>query len=326
MTLPVAAVVIATCRRPGLLARCLQAVLAQRGLEPAGYEVLVVDDGPCEDTRRLVEALAGRAAGGPALRYLRAQGTRGPAGARNRGWRAARAAVVAFTDDDTVPDAAWLANGLRALADGQVAVSGRVVVPATPPLTDHARNTQGLETAEFVTANAFVRRVALQAIGGFDERFTLAWREDSDLHFALMERYGQVGRAHDAVVAHPVRPTPWGSSMAQQRNVYFDALLFSKHRALYRERIRHVPPWHYLAIVASALASPVAALAGHGALALALAGGALAGCLAFALLRLRGASHAPAHVAEMLVTSLAIPFLAVYWRLRGAWRFRTLYP
>src|SRR5437868_5684485 len=33
----------------------------------------------------------------------------GPAAARNAGWRAARGAVIAFTDDDTIPDPGWLA-------------------------------------------------------------------------------------------------------------------------------------------------------------------------------------------------------------------------
>lgn len=324
---PAVSVVMATYRRPDLLRRCLDAVLAQRGLDEAsGFEVIVVDDGACETTRELVETLARQRAGRPVVRYLRALGTRGPAGARNRGWRAARADVIAFTDDDTVPDVHWLAHGLRALRSGQVAVSGRVVVPATAPLTDHARNTQGLERAEFVTANAFVQRAALQAIGGFDERFTRAWREDSDLHFSLIERYGGVGRAADAVVVHPVRAAPWGICLSQQQNVYFDALLYRKHRALFRERVRKAPPWHYLLIVGCALAAVGAAGLGHGAVALALALASLAGCLAFAGARLRGASRAPGHVAEMVLTSIAIPFLALYWRLRGAWRFRTFYP
>ncbi|RCW72485.1 glycosyltransferase family 2 protein [Pseudorhodoferax soli] len=323
-TVPAIAVVIATCRRPALLRRCLQALLAQQGLA-RDWEIVVVDDGPCADTEALVQALAATCKR-PRLRYARAQGTRGPAGARNTGWRSTRAPVVAFTDDDTVPAPDWLAEGLRALDDGLVAAGGRVVVPVDGPPTDHARMTQGLERAEFVTANAFVRRSALLGVGGFDTRFTRAWREDSDLQFALLERYGGVGRAERAVVVHPVRPVRWGISMAQQANVYFDALLFAKHPDLYRSRIRRHPPWLYGLIVASALGAAGAALAGQGPLAGALAALALAGCLVFALRRLRGASHAPAHVAEMLVTSLAIPFLACYWRLRGAWRFRTLFP
>jgi hypothetical protein len=45
----------------------------------------------------------------------------------------------------------------------------------------------------------------------------------------------------------------------------------------------------------------------------------------FLLRRLRGTSHAPSHVLEMIVTSLCIPFLSVFWRLYGAWKFRVLF-
>jgi hypothetical protein len=38
--------------------------------------------------------------------------------------------------------------------------------------------------------------------------------------------------------------------------------------------------------------------------------------------RLRGNSHAPLHVLEMLTTSLLIPFLSIFWRLYGAVKFR----
>ena len=41
--------------------------------------------------------------------------------------------------------------------------------------------------------------------------------------------------------------------------------------------------------------------------------------------RLRHTSHRAEHVAEMLATSAVIPFLSVYWRLRGALRWRVLF-
>lgn len=317
------AVVIPTYRRPDLLRRCLEALLRQR-LDPARFEVLVVDDGRSDDTRAVVEALAARP-GAPRLRYLQPKGTRGPAAARNRGWRAAQAAVIAFTDDDTVPDPGWLEEGLRAMGRGLAAASGRVVVPVAGRPTDHARMTQGLETAEFVTANAFVRRSALETVGGFDERFKRAWREDSDLQFSLLEQCGEVGRAAQAIVVHPVREARWGISLWQQENVSFDALLFKKHPQLFRDRIRKQPPWRYVLIVLSTLAALGFGVAGQGAAAGLAAAVALGAILGFAFKRLRGASLAPSHVAEMLVTSFAIPYLAVYWRFVGAWRFRVLF-
>ena len=324
-------VVIPTFRRPALIVRCLRAVVGQR-LDPAAYEVIVVDDGCTPDTQAAVEAVA-RANPAHTIRYLRPHGGHGPAAARNAGWQAARASLVAFTDDDTVPDSEWLRQGERALADVDVvAVSGRVVVPAPDaPVggvaaapTDHELMTRGLERAEFVTANAFVRRSALFEVGGFDERFKRAWREDSDLQFALLGK-GRIVRCEEAVVEHPVRPEAWGVSLRQQKNVFYDALLYKKHPRLYRERILATPPWDYYAIVALSIAAAVFIASGVIGSAVVSATIALILIAALALRRLRRTSHAPAHVIEMVVTSIAIPFLSIYWRLRGAIHFRVAY-
>lgn len=320
-------VVIPTFRRPDLLARCLTPLLTQ-SFDRSRYEVIVVDDGQTEDTRALVENLAAQTQGRPLLRYLRPEGSRGPAAARNRGWTAAEGEVIAFTDDDTIPDRDWLAQGWQAIGGNGgrrlPALRGAVHVPIEGRFTDHARMTQGLEAAEFVTANCFVRREALRQVGGFDERFLRAWREDSDLHFKLIEAYAhEIGKAPMAIVQHPVREAPFGISLRQQANMMFDALLFKKHPRLYREKVGrlHAPPSYY-AIVFGSLAT-VGLLAGGapataGVLALGVAG--LIGHLAWR--RLRGTSHDRQHVAEMLLTSAAIPFLSLYWRLKGALRFR----
>jgi len=328
---PEISVVMPTYRRPDLLARCLKALLAQT-LEPHRYEIVVVDDGKEDRCREQVERIAAMTPQ-PAIVYRRPAVGRGPAVARNAGWRAARAPMVAFTDDDTMPDPAWLARGLAAMrANPQwVAAAGQVRVP--PPLelggadrparpTDHELMTRGLETAEFVTANAFVRRPVLVAIEGFDERFLRAWREDSDLQFRLQAQ-GSVGRIDDALVWHPVRPERWGVSLRQQRNVFFDALLYRKHPAIYRARVRPVPPWDYYAIVALTVAAPFVEMRGEPRAAALMLAAALLLVLRIAVKRLRRTSLAPSHVCEMLCTSAAIPFLSVYWRLRGAWHFRT---
>jgi GT2 family glycosyltransferase len=185
--------------------------------------------------------------------------------------------------------------------------------------------TQGLQHAEFVTANAFVRRAALECVGGFDERFLRAWREDSDLQFRLMQQAGPVGRCDAARVLHPVRHEAWGVCLRQQRNSYFDALLYKKHPRLYRERIRRMPPWDYYAIVGASAAAVAFVLlkAPLAAAASALLAAALV--LRLAWLRLRPTRHDPAHVTEMLATSALLPFLSVYWRTRGALHFRVLF-
>lgn len=319
-------VVIPTCGRPQLLERCLAALLRQTLKGPA-FEILVVDDGASAETLTAVARWAERAqAIGPSITYVAVEGgPRGPAAARNRGWRLASAAIVAFTDDDTEPDARWLEEGLRAFRPGVDVVCGRMVMPLSERPTDYERDASALERSEFVTANCLCRRSALERLQGFDERFRLAWREDSDLQFRLLESGACIVRVPGAVVVHPVRPARWGVSLAQQKKVVFDALLFKKHRRLYRQRIRPAPRWDYYLIVACLGAGIALALADRAA-------DARLGLIAWVVLtaalalhRLRGASKSPGHVAEMLVTSALIPPLAVFWRLVGALRFRVLF-
>ena len=232
---------------------------------------------------------------------------------------------IVVADDDCIPDPRWLAEGVAAFEGGAAAVAGRVVVPLRERPTDYERDAAGLEGAEFVTANCFVRRDVLEAVGGFDERYTAAWREDSDLHFSLLERGFRIERAPGALVVHPIRPAPWGISLRQQRKSLFNALLYKKFPERYRRHIRSSPPWDYYAIVASIAAAAVAAIEGRRGLVLGALGLWTALTARFCARRLRRNSLAPRHVAEMALTSALIPPLSVFWRLYGAFKFRTFF-
>lgn len=320
-----ASIVVPTCHRPDLLDRCLAALLDQR-IEPSRFEIVVVDDAASAATRRQVERWRDTAQErGMCLRYVPTAGRCGPAAARNAGWRAARGEIVAFTDDDCIPEPAWLAAGLAAFTGPIAAVDGRVVMPLPVAPTDYEKNAAGLEAAEFVTANCFYRWSVLAEIGGFDERFRLAWREDSDLYFRVLERGLPVARADDAVVLHPIRPAGWGISLSQQRKSAYNALLYRNHPKLYRERIQSSPPWHYYRILAALLTALGAALRGKRRAALLALLAWLVLTSRFCASRLAVTSHRPAHISEMIVTSALIPPLAIYWRLRGAFRFRVVF-
>ncbi|HZC07121.1 MAG TPA: glycosyltransferase [Ktedonobacterales bacterium] len=317
-------VVVPTCRRPELLTRCLTALLAQR-FNSLAYEVIVADDAADPEIAALVERLAGAMDCGPSVRYLAVRGAHGPAAARNAGWRQALGPIIAFTDDDCIPDLGWLRAGVAVMVEGVVGVSGRLVVPCAERPTDYERNASLLAGAEFATANCFYRRDILEAVGGLDERFQAAWREDSDLAFTLLARGARLGAAPDAVVVHPIRSAQWGVSIGQQRRSMYNALLYKKHPRLYRERIQSSPPWRYYLIAGALLVG----LGGLGARrpTRAAVGLALWAALTmrFCQQRLEGASTEPAHVAEMAVTSIIIPPVCIFWRLRGALRFRTLF-
>ncbi|HEX6540150.1 MAG TPA: glycosyltransferase [Ktedonobacterales bacterium] len=340
---PLVTVVVPTYRRAELLSRCLRALVAQ-DLPAHDFEVVVADDAACESTCYLLTLWAIRAGKhGLCLRYIPVTGIHhGPAAARNAGWRVARGRIIAFTDDDCIPAPDWLRTGLAAFGpltghdegacgatwpcpDGSERVDGvcgRIVVPLPERPSDYQRNAGQLAHAEFVTANCFYRREALAAVVGFDERFTQAWREDSDLHFRLMRQGARLVAAPHAIVTHPVRPAPWGISVRQQRKSMYNALLYKKHPDLYRKYIQSAPPWHYYATVGALGCAMLGLLARHRSLTPLATGLWLVLTLEFCARRLRGVSRAPKHVAEMVVTSLIIPPLAVFWRLRGALKFR----
>ena len=318
----IVSVVVPTFRRHLLLDRCLGALMAQE-IAPDAYEIVVVDDAADAATEKQVAQHA-LCAGehGVSVRYIAVKGQHGPAAARNLGWRAAHGALIAFTDDDCIPAPNWLRAGVAAFGEGVTGVAGRISVPLSSAPTDYERNVAQLAQATFVTANCFYRRDALAAVGGFDERFEVAWREDSDLTFRLLQNGARLITVETAVVSHPVRPASFGISLRQQRKSQYNALLYKKHPALYRQRIQATPPWRYYATVgALGVACWGMLRRRHGMLLFGVALWLLFTAL-FCHRRLQGTSSAPEHVAEMAITSALIPPLAVFWRLRGAMRYR----
>lgn len=195
-------------------------------------------------------------------------------------------------------------------------------MPIPPKPTDYEKDAAGLTRSEFVTANCFYRRYALEASGGFDTRYRVAWREDTDLFFTLLRMNARLVHAEDAVVVHPIRPATWGISLQQQKKSMFNALLYRKHPILYRERVQPTPPLVYYAVIGSmalflvGLFANISLLYGLGALMWLLL------TSAFAVRRLRGTKLSAGHTFEMGLTSILIPWLSIYWRLRGAIQFR----
>ncbi|MEU3746787.1 MULTISPECIES: glycosyltransferase [Streptomyces] len=127
---PAISVIVATRNRARMLRDCLDSLLA---VEYPRFEVIVVDNAPADtSTEELVRREYGGSlrGHGPAVRYL-CEPVPGLARAHNRGLTAARGAISAFTDDDTLVDPRWLtALAAPFLADpGTGCVTG-LIVPA----------------------------------------------------------------------------------------------------------------------------------------------------------------------------------------------------
>ena len=206
-------VAIATMNRPAALARCVEAILDGH-MKPA--ELIVVDQGDHTATARLFERSGWRRI--LPLQHIR-QHRCGLSASRNAAVAHASRPVVAFTDDDCVPDKEWLA-GLMAgfnTAEYPDAVTGRVLPlgPEQPGL--YAVSTRASETPALYRArtlpwrvgsggNAAVKREWLERIGEFDERLGAGSpgqsAEDMDLFHRLLRGGASVLYHPGAVVYH----------------------------------------------------------------------------------------------------------------------------
>src|SRR3984957_976816 len=117
-------IVIPTYRRPEDLARAIDSVLAQEGVQTP-FEILVVDNDPDGSAEPIVRVIAAQS---PApIRYVR-EARPGISHARNTGVAHAAGRYLAFLDDDEEADPQWLAHFFEALQRfGADAVVGPVL-------------------------------------------------------------------------------------------------------------------------------------------------------------------------------------------------------
>lgn len=194
-------VVIPTHDRPEALARLLSSIMQSDG---PSVEVVVVDDGSPAHTYDDAEESY------PGVSWLR-EARSGPARARNAGWQKTTGDIVVFVDDDCVLAPETLGALRSALADFDA-------VGATIEPLERGRLIADFMHAEhlvchkvddgnvrwLVTACIGVRRSALEALGGFDERLTHGG-EDVDLSFRLREAGLRLSVCPGAVAHHDHR-------------------------------------------------------------------------------------------------------------------------
>lgn len=299
-------VVIPTIGRPSLTS-LLQAV-------EGAPEVIVVDDRPVADPP--LEVPEG-------VRVLRTGGGRGPAMARNFGWRVATGEWVVFLDDDVSPSNSWmedLEEDLAGCGETVAGSQGRVVVPLPDhrPPTDRERNVAGLAGARWITADMAYRRKVLERVGGFDTRFRRAYREDSDLALRVKADGWDLRRGQRRVL-HPVGWAPWWASVRDQRGNRDDVLMRRLHGRRWRERSGAGPGMAARHLLTTLLLSSCLLLAAAGRRkgAVVAGGGWLAVTASFARSRIRPGPRTPAEIGAMAATSAAIPPVAMFWKFVG---------
>ena len=260
---------------------------------------------------------------------------RGPAAARNVGWRATRTTWVAFLDDDVVPGPDWLTrlsedlggldlDGLGAFVGGS---QGRLIVPLPKDRrpTDWERNVKGLEDACWATADLAYRRCLLDQVGGFDERFRHAFREDADLGLRV-EAAGYLVVQGERTSLHPPRPAGWAVSLRAQAGNSDDVVMWGLHGSGWRldaaaptGRLgRHLITFGGLALLVTGACGRRRRPAVVGAVAWAM------GTAELTWARVRPGPRTASEVARMVATSLLLPLVAVGYRAIGLGRLAGL--
>lgn len=168
---PTAAIVICTRHRPELLRNCLRGVSR---LDARPDEVIVVDNTSGDQETEYAAHEFG-------ARYIVEPFT-GLSRARNRGLKESKSEIVAYVDDDAVPDPHWLQRILEPFADSRVAiVTGKTITfeARADNLQNSIRtlskeNSLWFETATFggmgIGANMALRKGVSSDWKGFDER------------------------------------------------------------------------------------------------------------------------------------------------------------
>jgi GT2 family glycosyltransferase len=220
-------VVIPTCNRADRVLRLLGALAAQDIAEP--FEVVVVDDASKDDT---VARLRDVASAQPfPLSILATEVNTGPAGARNRGWRAAQGELIAFVDDDCVPDPKWLRSVVSGLVEADIAV-GRTLPPddqlhLVGPFSSYIVSEHD---QSFLTCNIGFRRAVLDELDGFDEtRFTCPNGEDTDLGLRAIKAGYRDRYVPGALVWHDVGPSQFSAHFRRIRRLEGIVALVSRH-------------------------------------------------------------------------------------------------
>lgn len=257
---PQVAVVVATYSRAHLLPRLVAAI--ERQDNPPRFELVVVDDGSSDTTWEVLQRLA--ASSPISIRPVRVERNRGPAAARNQGWRTSQADLIAFTDDDCAPEPDWLRELTEGLRTAEVAQGRTIPDPEEiAQMGPFSRSLSiGAEDGFYQTCNVGYRRTTLERAGGFDEAFRFPAGEDTDLAWRARAAGATTCFRNGAVVRHTVRPSSWAAASRDTWRWQSIALAVKRNPRL-RDLIYRRWIWrrsHLLAVIAAAGLCGAAAL------------------------------------------------------------------
>ena len=195
-------VVIPTCNRNDLLAKCLDLLHPSNQIINESYEVIVTDDSKSNSAKSLIENNYNW------VKWI-AGPKRGPAANRNNGAEKAIGDWLIFIDDDCLPQNDILFEYRSAIIryPESLAFEGAILPDnwglLKRDMSECPVNTEG---NCFWSANICINKFLFKKVKGFDEDYLIAAQEDQQLKIDIEKAIsGKILFLKQCIVIHPVR-------------------------------------------------------------------------------------------------------------------------
>lgn len=224
--MPEISAIICTYNRASMLVGAIESLAAQT-LSRKRYEVLVVDNNSTDDTADAVASIQ-RQYPNLSLVYLREK-RQGLGYARNAGWRAARARIVGFIDDDARANPEWLEKALSVFQNTDpvpFALGGAIT-----PFYDSSRPSWFKD--EYEERGWGNQRRYLRHGESFSGSNLVLWKEALERFGGFAETAGMTGNRLSVGEETALFMNIWGSGEGEDRILYLPDLVVT----------HHVPTW-----------------------------------------------------------------------------------